>query len=537
MPNKTWWRFFSVRSAVCYFLLITMFFSGFLRVAVIAKTDYTNVLQSHGRLKLTVGKLRGTIYDCNMVPLTNNKSKIIACISPTTRAKNAISTVLKGEELQNALERLNNGKPILCEVPEMIECDGIECTTVYYNGDEVIAPHTIGYVNSDNKGVSGIEAAYDELLGSDEEIYFSFASDALGNILEGVNPEVNNNTSVVAGGVVTTIDINIQNIVEETANKIESGAVIVAEADTLKIKGIVSRPNFNPKKLESYLNDSASPLYNRAVNAYAVGSAFKPCVAAAAIENGLINETYTCVGNMEIIDRHFNCHNRNGHGLMNLRYGLANSCNTYFYNLAIKTGGNNLYKMAESLNFGKKIKLCESFYTAEGNIPESKSLENDAHLANFSIGQGDFTATPISMLTLYSAIANGGKYYIPSLIEGTYNDGSFTEYDKGLPTKAMKTDTANIIKSYLETVITEGTGGDALPQTVTAAGKTATAQTGKYRENSEILSSWFCGFFPSDKPKYIVIVFCEDNRRQTDSCGKIFAETADKITSLSVDKT
>ena len=278
MPNKTWWRFFSVRSAVCYFLLITMFFSGFLRVAVIAKTDYTDVLQSHGRLKLTVGKLRGTIYDCNMVPLTNNKSKIIACISPTTRAKNAISTVLKGEELQNALERLNNGKPILCEVPEMIECDGIECTTVYYNGDEVIAPHTIGYVNSDNKGVSGIEAAYDELLGSDE---------------------VNNNTSVVAGGVVTTIDINIQNIVEETANKIESGAVIVAEADTLKIKGIVSRPNFNPKKLESYLNDSASPLYNRAVNAYAVGSAFKPCVAAAAIENGLINETYTCVGTYE----------------------------------------------------------------------------------------------------------------------------------------------------------------------------------------------------------------------------------------------
>ncbi len=536
MLNRNWWRFFSRRSLVCYILLITLFFSSFLRVAVIAKTDYTEVLQSHGRLKLTAGKIRGTIYDCNMRPLTNNNSKIIACITPTNRTKTAISSVLKGTELENVLKMLENGKPVTCEVPEIINCDGIECVRIYFNGEDVIAPHTIGYVNNENKGVSGLSSAYDSLLYCSENAYFSFACDGLGNILEGVKPEVYNNTTAVANGVVSTIDINIQAIIEETANSIERGAIVVADAKTLEIKGIVSRPNFDPYNLENYLNRDDSPLFNRAVNSYAVGSAFKPCVAAAAIENGLQSTAYTCVGNMEIIDRHFNCHERNGHGLMNLKSALANSCNTYFFNLAIKTGGNNIFKMADSLNFGKKIKLCDGIYTSSSNIPSKQKLQNDAHLANFSIGQGDFTASPVSMLTLYSAIANDGKYYMPSLVKGTYKDGSFTEFNKGFKTKAMSEETAEILKNYLQSVITEGTGSDALPQTVTAAGKTATAQTGIYDKGSEILRSWFCGFFPSESPKYIAIVFSENVKKQTLSCGKIFAETADKITSLSVDK-
>ena len=536
MQNKIWWRFFSKRSAICYFLLISLFFSAFLRVAVIAKSDYTAVLQSHGRLKLSAGKIRGTIYDCNMRPITNNKSKIIACVSPTNRAKTALSTVLKGQELESVLERLENGRPVLCEVPKEIKCDGIVCTTVYYNDDSIIAPHTVGYVNSDNKGVNGLELAYDKLLYNNDGVYFSFACDGLYNVLEGIEPEVYNNTSAVANGVVSTIDINIQSIIEETANSIERGAVVVADAKTLKIRGIVSRPNFNPNDLESYLKRQDSPLFNRAINSYAVGSAFKPCIAAAAIENGLENTVYNCVGSMEIIDRHFNCHERSGHGVLNLRYGLANSCNTYFFNLAIKTGKNNVFKMADNLNFGKKIKLCDGIYTANSIIPSVEKLENTAHLANFSIGQGDFTTSPVSMLTLYSAIANGGKYYMPSLVEGTYKDGKFTEFNRGFMTKAMSEKTAEKLQDYLKTVITEGTGGDALPETVSAAGKTATAQTGIIDNGREILRSWFCGFFPAESPKYIVIVFSEDSKKQTLSCGKIFSQTADKITALAVDK-
>lgn len=536
MNNRVWWRFFTHRSLICYILLISLFFISFLRVAVIARTDYTAVLKTHGRIKMEITGLRGTIYDCNMVPLTNTKTKIIACVTPTKRAKTALSTVLKGDELEDVLQRLTLGKPILCEVPEIIECDGIYCTTVFYDDTSVIAPHTVGYINSDNKGVSGIQASYNELLYSNASAYFAFACDGLGNILEGIEPEIYNDTSIVASGVMTTLDINIQNIIEETSNPLNCGAIVVAEADNLKIRGIVSRPNFDNLNISKYLEDASSPLFNRALNCYAVGSAFKPCVAAAAVQNNLENTKYNCVGNMQIIDRTFNCHERLGHGEMNLEYALANSCNTYFFNLALKAGAESIFKMADALHFGHKIKLCDGIFTATGTIPDIIKLQNDAHLANFSIGQGDFTASPVSMLTLYSAIANGGKYYMPSLVEGTYKDGSFQKYDVGYPTKAMNEKTADLLKHFLRTVITEGTGSAALPQTVSAAGKTATAQTGKFQNGREILSSWFCGFFPADNPKYIIIVFCENSSLQTMSCAEIFAKTADKIASLSVDK-
>ncbi len=536
MENRVWWHFFVHRAALCYFSLILLFFTGFLRVAVIARDDYTEALKSHGRLKMQISSLRGTVYDCNMLPLTNTKSKIIACVTPTNSAKTAISTVLKDEALEDLLTRLSQGKPVMCEVPEIIECDGIYCTTVFYDDTSILAPHTIGYVNNDNKGVSGIQAAFDKLLYSDKSANFAFSCDGLGNILEGIDPEINNDTSVVANGVVTTLDYNIQTIIEETANPLNRGAIVVADAETLKIRGIVSRPNFNNLNISEFLNDPSSPLFNRALNCYAVGSAFKPCIAAAAIQNGLQNTRYNCVGNMQIIDRSFNCHERLGHGSLNLEYALANSCNTYFFNLALKTGADGVFKMADVLHFGRKIKLCDGIYTAQGTTPTLSKLQNNAHLANFSIGQGDFTASPVSMLTLYSAIANGGKYYMPSLVEGTYVSGSLKKYDIGFPTKAMEPKTAESIKNYLQTVIREGTGSAAQPKNVTAAGKTATAQTGKFQNGQEILSSWFCGFFPADNPQYIIIVFCENSSLQTKSCAEIFAKTADEIMALSVDK-
>lgn len=532
MENRIWWRFFNNRGLFCYIVLIALFFSGFLRVIVIATTDYQEVLESHGRLKLEISSLRGTVYDHNMVPLTNTKTKVIAAVTPTKTAKDTLRAMLNKAEYEDILKRLDSTKPILCEIPKEINCDGIISTTVFYDDDPVLAPHTIGYTNLDNIGVSGLQKAYNHLLYSDTSAYFSFACDGLGNVLEGVEPEIYNKTSIVANGVVSTLDIKIQNIIEETSNALTKGAIVVAEADTLKIRGIVSRPNFNNLELDKYLNATDSPLFNRALNCYSVGSCFKPCVAAAAIEKGLKYTRYECVGNMQIIDRSFNCHERSGHGSLNLEYALANSCNTYFFNLALKSGGDSVYNMADSLNFGRRIKLCDGIYTASGNIPKISALKNEAHLANFSIGQGDFTASPVSMLTLYSAIANKGKYYLPSLIEGTFQDGSFKKYNGGYPSKVMEEATAESLKQYLKTVINEGTGEAAQPKTVTAAGKTATAQTGKFENGREILASWFCGFFPADSPKYIIIVFCENSSLQTESCAEIFAKTADRIMSI-----
>ena len=96
----------------------------------------------------------------------------------------------------------------------------------------------------------------------------------------------------------------------------------------------------------------------------------------------------------------------------------------------------------------------------------------------------------------------------------------------------MSAETADTLKKYLAAVIDEGTGTEARPETVTAAGKTATAQTGKFENGREICEGWFCGFFPAENPKYTVIVFSENTAKQTASCGKIFSGLADRITSF-----
>ncbi|MBR6741558.1 MAG: hypothetical protein IKL93_02310, partial [Clostridia bacterium] len=335
-----------------------------------------------------------------------------------------------------------------------------------------------------------------------------------------------------SNAVVTTINVNIQKVAEQAANHLELGAVVVAEAKTSKIRAIVSRPDFTTSTIKEILNDKTTPLFNRALGSYNVGSVFKPCVAAGAIENRLNNFAHNCTGSVKIIDRTFHCHEKTGHKLISLENAIAQSCNTYFFELGFKVGSELILKFANILNFGKSIRICDNIATAKGTLPTKETLENKAHLANFSIGQGSFTASPVSMLPLYTAIANGGEYFMPTIIESTIKNGIESKFNVGFPTKAFSAETATKLKDALALVIEKGTGTKAKPTTVLAGGKTATAQTGKKVNGKEIISSWFCGFFPLEDPKYVVIVFSEDTTKQTKSCAEIFAEIADKITAL-----
>lgn len=518
------------RALLSFILCIVLFFISAMRVATISTTDFSQVSNTKNGIRLKIGNSRGTIFDCNRVRLTNSEEIIIACVSPTPRAITAISQVLQKDELETVLDGLKSSKPVLCRVPEVIECDGIVCTKIYTD-ENTPSRHIIGYTDSDNKGVSGIEKAYDSLLYSPNEVSVFYNTDAKGKILEGIEPELTNDNRPFTHSVVTTLDINIQNFTEECAKNLERGAIIVSDIKG-KIKASVSRPSFEENNIEIYLDSENSPLLNRVLNAYNVGSVFKPCVAVSGIENNKGNYQYECTGSCEIIDRFFKCHNINGHGLLNLNGGLAFSCNTFFYNFAFQIGGENILKTARILNFGQSIKLCEGLSSAKGNLPQKENLNNIAHLANFSIGQGELLLSPISILTLYCAIASGGEYYIPSLVEGIIENGKYTEYNIGAPTKAFKNSTAENLREYLISVVEEGTGQNAKPQTITAAGKTATAQTGKFENGREICEGWFCGFFPAENPEYVVVVFSEDDQKQDLSCGEIFSILADKITSL-----
>ncbi len=524
---------FSKRCVLCFSVIMLLFFSCILRVAVASVSDYQTVQEEQSCYRLKAGDLRGTIYDCNMVPLTNAQSSIVAAVSPTPRAVTAISSVLKGEELKNVLFRLQSGKPVLCKVPEIIDCDGIVCTEVYQHvSQDTLATHMIGYTDYEGHGVSGLEKAYDELLYCGDSVSFAYTMNGVGEILEGIAPRVENNTAKIASGVISTLDINLQSIAEEAANSMDAGAVVIAESETSKIRAAVSRPNFDLTNVSAFLSEGNSALFNRLTAAYNVGSVFKPCVAAAGMEDQKGGFIYRCTGACHIIDRDFRCHKQDGHGLMTLKTGLANSCNTYFYNFAFLLGGEKIYNMASSLNFGKSFSICNGLTVSPGSMPDKESLSNIAYLANFSIGQGELLVSPIAMLNLYCAAASDGAYYIPSVVEATVENGERSEYDIGAKTKVMSKKTAAMLRDDLTAVITDGTGTAAAPKSVTAAGKTATAQTGKFENGREICEGWFCGFFPAENPKYTVIIFSQNTAKQTASCGEIFAEIADQVAVL-----
>ncbi len=530
MSNSLYGKLFARRSVVSFFMVMLLLLTCVLRVAVVAvKDDYKQIQANQSIYKIEVARPRGTIYDCNMVPITNTKTKILAAVLPNRRTITAISKYVD----VNSVDAFKNNMPAICEVPKRISVEGISTTLVYeHTPENMSACHIIGYTDSTGHGVSGLQLAYDELLYSEKTISAVFETDGKGNTLCGVEPYFENDLSTAKGGVVTTLDINIQSIAEKAASKLNSGCAIVADAKNGKIRAMASVPTFNINSIADSFEKADSPMLNRAVSLYSVGSVFKPCVAAIAIENGYTNKIFNCKGSLEIEKRNFKCHKLSGHGDIDLCNSLAQSCNCYFYDTALSLGAEKVYKTASYLSIGAKIKIADNLYTSSGNLPQLDRLNTQSTLANLSIGQGSLMSSPVAMLNLYLAIAGDGSYYLPSIVEKTINDGAYNHYDIGYKTKVMQPATAKQLREFLKSVITEGTGNEAMPTLCTAAGKTATAQTGRYYEDgSEITNSWFCGFFPADQPQYVVVIMSDSKTNV--STASVFAEIADSITEYS----
>lgn len=525
-------KIFAFRAVLSYFMVMLLLLTCILRVAVISTGNYNQIQSNQMLYNVEIMQLRGTIYDCNMIPLTNCDSKTVAAISPTSKGISAAYTLLEGDELKFALDKLNNSLPAVCVVKHAFDGEGVSTTTIYeHNNNQSLACHLIGYINDNGHGVSGLELAYDDILYSEKKVTAVFSTSGKGDILYGIDPYFENDLSVIKSGVVTTIDINIQNIVEDVASKLNSGCILVSEVSSGKIKAMVSVPKFDINNIAVSLDAKNSPMINKALYTYNVGSIFKPCVAAAMLENGFANNVFNCEGKLNIVDRDFRCHKLTGHGLVDLKTALAQSCNCFFYNFSMSKNNKLIYKYASRLSFNNKLSIAENLYALTGNIPKLSALENEGVAANFSIGQGNLLASPVAILNLYTAIAGDGSYYLPSVVEKVVKDGKEFNYSIGNKTRVMKSETAAVLRECLQTVISDGTGTEAQPALCSAAGKTATAQTGRYYDSGEeITNSWFSGFFPAQNPKYVVVVMSDSKLNV--STASLFAEIVDKIYEL-----
>ena len=151
---------------------------------------------------------------------------------------------------------------------------------------------------------------------------------------------------------------------------------------------VASVPDFSPLDLSEATQREDAPLVNRAFSAYAPGSVFKVAVAAALLEEGLGELTFTCVGSLNAGGLQFHCVDSTAHGELDLEGALAHSCNCYFINAARVLGGQEILSMAYNLGFGSAQEFGRGLWTAAGELPTLQSLGNARALANFSFGQG-----------------------------------------------------------------------------------------------------------------------------------------------------
>lgn len=491
-----------------------------------------------GTKTLTISTSRGQIYDHNYQKLVNTQKSCVAAVLPSPSSASILLDYVPVLARTAVLTQLQKGNLFTAELTSPLPEDTIDLHTFIVSrryADDQLAPHIIGHMtNGGIDGGYGIEKAYDSFLKENTtKTTITYFLDAKGRSIQGMQPEISAPAASDAG-VVLTLDSGVQRIVEETGAKLlEKGAIVVMAPDG-KIRACASFPSFSPNNLTASLKDETNkPMFNRAFGSYAVGSTFKISTAAAALESGILpGFAYTCIGKIDVRGQVFNCHKHAGHGKLDMSQAMAESCNPYFISLGLQLDRNKLLQTARDLSFSKSYELAPGFYTQTGYLPTLSELYNPADVANFSFGQGKLMATPIQVAAMTCCIVNGGKTPAPKLVEGLSKDGkTLSEANRdAAPTDTMKKETAEKIQEFLISSVMNKANQQAKPTKTTAGGKTATAQTGSYNGEKEIMQGWFTGFFPAENPQYVVTVLCEDAQSGNTTAGPVFREIADRIT-------
>ncbi len=522
------------RQLVVYFLVIAVL--GLLPVRILlVGNEYRQAAENSGAKSLTVAHSRGIIYDRRLRRLTCESTVTVSVIRPTVSALNSLKTVLGDNEMSALREQFSQENPVLMKIGNSVENDDIMTLPIYnrYSSRQT-ASHIIGYLSDgETKGISGIESSFDSFLSSHVgRLDVRYFADANGSGLPGTDFELINNNYNSSGGVVLTIDKKFQAALESAADecRLGKGAAVMLDINSGEIVAAVSRPDFDRNSISACLTDESLPLFNRVLGSYPVGSVFKSLIAASGLEQGADPlAEFECKGYTVSGGKTFKC--MKNHGTVNMASALAYSCNCYFINLIETLNINQVLEAAKNLGFGSSIELAENICTYSGNLPEAAELEQSGARANFSFGQGSLTANVIQVACLYSAIANGGEYKKPYLVKGLCDENMtvYDEYASPSPVKVFSESTADTISSFLELAVREGTGASAQVENCRVAGKTATAQTGIFVGGEERVVTWFAGFYPYEKPEYVLVVMCEDGDSGSSDCAPVFSQTVNYI--------
>jgi penicillin-binding protein 2 len=374
-----------------------------------------------------------------------------------------------------------------------------------------------GYNPGDYIGRGGIEQTYDTYL-QGKNGGWQVEVNARGYRVKAakyIAPEI-------GASVYSTINAKLQKTAYDALGNSDTGkgAAVVLDTKNGAVLALVSCPCFDTNKIRykefgKYLKDKNLPLFNRALQAlYPPGSIFKVITFAAAVEVLNINplEKVLCTGKFELGDRFYTCWYKHGHGMLDLIYAMAQSCNIYFYQLGLKLGVKNLEQYSKKFYLGRKTGIDlpneKSGFVPNPEWKKSKQkmkwLQGDTII--FAIGQGGLWVTPLQMAYMISSIANKGVCNKPYSVERIVDvNGEELYRHKHEEEKIELSErTWSLLHTALLKTVDSGTGKRCKLKDIKVAGKTGTAQNPHGKEHA-----WFISYAPADNPEIALAVIVE----------------------------
>ncbi|WP_022683988.1 penicillin-binding protein 2 [Sphingobium bisphenolivorans] len=531
----------------------------------IAENEKYNLLSESNRVNLTlIPPRRGWIIDRNGRPLANNRTDFRVDLIPErmndpdrTIRSLAHLLALKDEDIQRIREELEKSqgfRPV--QVAEKLTYDQYAAVSVRLPDLPGVAPsqgfsrnypagaavgHLLGYVGSASAkdyeerkdpllitpgfkvGKDGLEKSFDrELTGKPGAKRVEVT--ARGKIVR----ELTTRPDTPGNPIKLTIDAGLQ---EYAGRRLatQSGSVVVIDCHNGDVLAMASMPSFDPNSFsdgishvewEMLSKDDHVPLRNKTLQGlYPPGSTVKPMVALALLEAGISPmDTVSCAGAIRVGNTLFHCHKRRGHGSLNMRGAIAQSCDIYFYQMAQRIGMDRIASMAHRVGMGQKFALpfpSQSYGTVPDPAWKLKKYNQKWQVydtVNATIGQGYMLINPLQMAVMAARLATG-KQLMPNFLFGAKRPAP-------APVGVEEQHLVTIRDAMSAVVNGGGTGGAArinLPG-VMMAGKTGTAQVrritmaergGGVRSNASLPfklrdHALFQGFAPFDNPRYAI---------------------------------
>lgn len=545
-------------------------------IAIIARLVFLNnrdqeryekrVLSQQTFLSSTIPYQRGSILDRNGVVLASSdkvynviiEPKVILTdeeyLNPTVEALSSVFgvdtaevTSLIHEKSTSSYQRLL--KQVKIDVVDQFESlqkgnkkiKGVwfeeEYKRIYPYGS--LASQVIGYTSAGDVGTWGIEEYYNSSLnGTNGRVYGFYDSEL--NLTRTRKEAVNGYT------IVSTIDTNVQRIVEEHIKKFqeEIGAnnvsVIVSNPNNGEIYAMATNLGFdlnNPYDLSAYYDEvevasMSEEDKEKALNTmwrnfsisdtYEPGSTFKPFTVASALEEHLITPetTFQCNGVLRVGGNNIRCNAR--HGTVTLAQSLMKSCNPSMMAIGEKEGASLFSTYQDHFFFGKKTGIDLPGESVGILIPEDKLHVTE--LATSSFGQG-FNVTMIQMVGGFSSLVNGGHYYQPHVVKEIVTDqGTTVDEKEQYPiNETVSAETSEFIREAMYLTVHDGTAKPAQVEGYLVGGKTGTAQKLPRTSKKYVVS--FIGCVPTDDPQVVIYVVIDEVHDEAKKASSTVATT------------